>query len=140
MNQIMLGKPMTIFGDGEQTRAFSHIDDVAPQIAASAAMPAAYGQVINIGADEPYSVNRLADVVAKAFGVAPNVEHLAARNEVVHAYSDHSKARLLFGDTPPVTLEDGIRRMAEWARRVGARESKPFRDIEIRRNLPAKWA
>jgi UDP-glucose 4-epimerase len=140
MNQIMQGLPMTIFGDGEQSRAFSHIDDVAPQIAASVTIPAAFGQVINIGADEPYTVNRLADVVAKAFGVKPNVEHLAARNEVVHAYSDHSKARSLFGDAPPVTLEDGIQRMAEWARRVGARESKPFRDIEIRRNLPAKWA
>jgi UDP-glucose 4-epimerase len=140
MNQIMQGKPMTVFGDGEQTRAFSHIDDVAPQIAASVTVPESFGEVINIGADEPYTVNRLADVVAGAFGVTANVEHFPARNEVVHAYSDHAKARRLFGNTPPVTLEDGITRMAAWARRVGARESKPFRDIEIRRNLPSKWA
>ena len=140
MNQIMQGQPMTIFGDGEQTRAFSHIDDVAPHIASCVSIPAAYGQVVNIGADEPYSVNRLAGVVAKSFGVDPKIEHLAARNEVVHAYSDHSKARRLFGDKPAVTLEDGIGRMAQWARRVGARESKPFRDIEIRKNLPPRWA
>lgn len=140
MNQIMQCRPMTIFGDGQQTRAFSHIDDVAPQIAACVTVREAFGQVVNIGADEPYSVNRLAEVVAGAFGVTPDVEHLAARNEVVHAYSDHSRARRLFGEKAPVKLEDGIHRMADWARRVGARESKPFRDIEIRRKLPAKWA
>ncbi len=140
MNQIMQGRPMTIFGDGQQSRAFSHIDDVAPQIAASVSIPAAFGEVINIGADAPHTVNRLAEVVAGAFGVAPNVEHLAARNEVVHAYSDHAKARRFFGDRPPVPLEDGIARMAAWARRVGSRESKAFQNIEIRRNLPAKWA
>ncbi len=140
MNQIMQGQPMTIFGDGEQTRAFSHIDDVAPQIAACVTVPASFGQVINIGADEAYTVNRLAEVVAAALGVKANVEHLAARNEVVHAYSDHAKARRLFGDRPPVPLEDGIARMAAWARRVGSRESKAFQNIEVRKNLPAKWA
>ena len=56
MNQIMQGQPMTIFGDGKQTRAFSYIDDVAPVIAASIARPACYNQVYNVGADKTYSV------------------------------------------------------------------------------------
>ncbi|HEY7574670.1 MAG TPA: NAD-dependent epimerase/dehydratase family protein, partial [Thermoanaerobaculia bacterium] len=51
MNQILQNRPMTIFGGGEQTRAFSHIDDVAPQIARSVDVPEARGSVINIGAD-----------------------------------------------------------------------------------------
>ena len=68
MNQIMQGQPMTIFGDGRQTRAFSYIDDVAPVIAASIARPESYNQVFNVGADKPYSVNELATVVAKAMG------------------------------------------------------------------------
>ncbi|MGD9318281.1 MAG: NAD-dependent epimerase/dehydratase family protein, partial [Anaerolineae bacterium] len=55
MNQVMQGKPMTVFGDGLQTRAFSYIDDVAPHIANSVNVAEAYGEVINIGADEPYS-------------------------------------------------------------------------------------
>jgi UDP-glucose 4-epimerase len=139
MNQIMQDKPMTIFGDGEQTRAFSHIDDVAPQIARSVEIPAARNQVVNIGADQPYTVNRLAEVVARAFGVRPKIRHLPPRNEVAHAYSDHSKARRLFGDESGVPLEDGIGRMAQWARRVGARQSREFEEIEIRKNLPAGW-
>ncbi|MDB4877415.1 MAG: UDP-glucose 4-epimerase [Gemmatimonadetes bacterium] len=139
MNQIMNGQPLTVFGDGEQTRAFSFIDDVAPHIARSVDVPAAYNQVINIGADVPYSVNQLAEVVSRTLGVAPKVTHLPPRNEVVHAYSSHEKARRIFGDAAPVALEDGVERMAAWARRVGARESGSFGNIEIERNLPANW-
>jgi len=58
---------------------------------------AATNQVINIGADTPYSVNKLADVVAQAWGSKPDIRYLPARNEVQHAYSDHAKARRLFG-------------------------------------------
>jgi UDP-glucose 4-epimerase len=139
MNQIMNGQPLSVFGDGMQTRAFSFIDDVAPHIARSVDVPAAYNQVINIGADVPYSVNHLAEVVSRTLGVAPNVTHLPPRNEVVHAYSSHEKARKIFGDAKPVTLEDGVERMATWAKRVGARESGTFENIEVERNLPASW-
>jgi UDP-glucose 4-epimerase len=139
MNQIMSGQALSVFGDGEQTRAFSYIDDVAPHIARAVDTPAAFNQVINIGADTPYSVNRLAEVVSRAFGVPANVKHLPARNEVVDAYSSHEKARRIFGDTEPVSLEEGIERMAAWARRVGARESSVFGEIEVERNLPPSW-
>jgi UDP-glucose 4-epimerase len=142
MNQIMNDQPLTVFGDGLQTRAFSYIDDVAPQIARSVAVPAAYNEVINIGADTPYTVNDLVTVVGRAFGVAPRVAHLPPRNEVVHAYSDHAKAARLFGhDGAPaaVSLEEGIERMAAWARRVGARESSTFENIEVQRGLPGVW-
>lgn len=139
MNQVMQGQPMTIFGDGQQTRAFSYIDDVAPHIANSVHVPAAYNQVINIGADQPYSVRALADAVAQAFDQEPNIRYLDARNEVVHAYSDHSKARSLFQQSAFVSLEEGIGRMAAWARKVGARQSSTFENIEILRNLPPSW-
>jgi UDP-glucose 4-epimerase len=139
MNQIMQGQPMTIFGDGSQTRAFSFIDDVAPVIARSVDVPEAYNKVFNVGADQPYTVNHLAETVAGAFGVEPSVTYLAARNEVQHAYPDHSKARQVFGLEATVSLEAGIGRMAAWARRVGARRSQPFGDIEVTRNLPPSW-
>jgi UDP-glucose 4-epimerase len=139
MNQIMNGQPLTVFGDGMQTRAFSYIDDVAPHIARCVDVPASYNQVINIGADTPYSVNELAEVVSKALGVAPNVTHLPPRNEVVHAYSSHENARRIFGDARAISLTEGIERMAVWAQRVGARESGSFENIEILRNLPPSW-
>src|SRR5438067_12805630 len=56
MNQVMSGRPMTVFGDGLQTRAFTHIDDVAPVIARSIAVPAAANEVFNVCADTPYTV------------------------------------------------------------------------------------
>ncbi len=141
MNQIMQGQPMTIFGDGRQTRAFSYIDDVAPVIAASIARPKGYNQVFNVGADKPYSVNELATVVAKAMGAKSQIKHLDARNEVVHAYSAHEKVRKHFGDLiKNVSLEEGVVRMAAWAKKAGARQGKPFEGIEVRKNLPKSWA
>jgi UDP-glucose 4-epimerase len=140
MNQIMQGQPMTVFGDGTQTRAFSYISDVAPIIARSIENPAAYNQIFNIGADTPYSVNELAHVVAQAMGVEPNIQYLPARNEVQHAFSSHEKIKQIFGDHTPVSLQEGIQHMADWAMQVGARESNTFGNIEIWRNLPPSWA
>ena len=141
MNQIMQGQPMTIFGDGTQTRAFSYIDDVAPVIAASITRSKSYNQVFNVGADKPYSVNELATVVTKAMGATSPIKHLEARNEVVHAYSAHEKVRQHFGDLiKNVSLEEGVAKMAAWARKAGARQGKPFKGIEVRKNLPPSWA
>lgn len=141
MNQIMQGQSMTIFGDGRQTRAFSYIDDVAPVIAASIERPKSYNEVFNVGADKPYSVNELAEVVAKAMGAETQVKHLDARNEVIHAYSAHEKVRKHFGDLiKNVPLGEGVARMAAWAKKAGARQGKPFEGIEIRKNLPPSWA
>ncbi|MBF0216288.1 MAG: NAD-dependent epimerase/dehydratase family protein [Candidatus Omnitrophica bacterium] len=140
MNQIMLDKPMPIFGDGSQTRAFSYIADIAPLIAGSIEEPSARGEIFNIGAEKPYTVLELANTAAKAMGVRANIVHLKERSEVRHAYCDHSKARKFLGEHAATTLEDGIGRMAEWAKRVGPRKSKIFADIEITENLPESWA
>jgi UDP-glucose 4-epimerase len=139
MNQIMQGQPLTIFGDGTQTRAFSYIDDVAPPIARCVEVPASYNEVFNIGADTPYSVNELAEVTARAFGVEPAIDYLPARNEVLHAYADHGKAQRIFEQGKPVALEEGIGRMAAWARTVGARQSAPFSNVEVLKNMPPSW-
>jgi UDP-glucose 4-epimerase len=139
MNQIMQGRPLTIFGDGTQTRAFSYIDDVAPQIARSVEIAGARNQVINIGADLPYTVNALAEAVGRAFDVTPEINYLPPRNEVEHAYADHTRARTILGDRWSVSLQDGIERMAAWARRVGVRQSKALDEIEVRRNMPSQW-
>jgi UDP-glucose 4-epimerase len=139
MNQIMQGEPMTIFGDGTQTRAFSHIDDVAPHIARSVHEPAACNQVFNVGADQPYTVNDLAQTVAEVFDADPAIRHLPARNEVKHAFASHDKVARLLGAKATVSLREGIARMAHWAQKVGARESSRFDNIEIRKNLPPSW-
>jgi UDP-glucose 4-epimerase len=141
MNQLMQGQPMTIFGDGKQTRAFSYIADVAPIIAASIERPESYNQIFNVGADKPYSVIELATVVAKAMAAQSQIKHLEARNEVVHAWSAHAKVQKFFGDLiKNVSLEEGVGRMVAWAKKAGARQGRPFEGIEVRKNLPPSWA
>lgn len=139
MNQLMQGKPLTIFGDGTQQRAFTYVGDIAPMIARSATMPDAYGEVFNVGADRPYTVNELARLVMEAMGMKGELRHLEARNEVVFAFSDHSKARRIFGDVQETTLEEGLQRMVPWAKATGARESSKFSHIEIEQGLPPSW-
>jgi UDP-glucose 4-epimerase len=140
MNQLLRGEPMTVFGDGTQMRAFTHVDDVTPLIAKAVTIPEARNQVFNVGADEPYTVNELAQVVAEQMNEPLNIRHLEPRNEVRIAFSDHSKAQAVFGRQQNIPLEDGIRTMAEWVRRHGARESSVYEGIEILKNLPASWA
>jgi UDP-glucose 4-epimerase len=139
MNQVMRGEPMPIFGDGRQSRAFSHIDEVAPIIAASIDRPEAYGQVFNIGADRVCTVLELAHLVAAEMGVTPDIRFLPARREVPHAYASHEKVRRIFGPPNEISIEDGVRRMAAWARTHGARQSERFAAIEIARKLPPSW-
>jgi UDP-glucose 4-epimerase len=139
MNQVMQGKPLPVFGDGTQTRAFSYIDDVAPYIARSVEIPKAYNQVFNIGADTPYSIIELAYTVAKAFGELPNIQYLPARNEVVHAYANHEKASRVLGVETSVDLESGVKKMADWAQKMGVRQGPLFANIEIQKNLPSAW-
>lgn len=140
MNQIMQGKKLTLFGDGMQTRAFSHIDDVAPVIAKSIEMKEAYNETFNIGADTPYTVKELATLVCESFGVPEMLEFLEARNEVVHAYSDHSKVHKFFGHMiQNITLKDGIERMVEDVKAKGPRQGSKFKHIEIEKNMPPAW-
>jgi UDP-glucose 4-epimerase len=141
MNNVLRGEPMPVFGDGSQTRAFSHVADVAPVIARSPRVAASADTVFNIGADEAHTVLELAHLIAEAFDVEPDIRHLPARNEVVHAFSDHTRVREVFGGGDPVDLREGIHRMADWVRAHGPMSPVEFvGDIEVHRNLPPSWA
>jgi UDP-glucose 4-epimerase len=140
MKQILQNEPMTLFGDGTQQRAFSYVGDITPLIAQAPFNPAAQNEVFNVGADRPYSVNELADKVAAAMGKpAHPKKYLPARNEVLNAYSDHSKARAVFGERPETSLDRGLEKMARWAQTVRLKEPNPFTDIEVEKNMPPSW-
>jgi UDP-glucose 4-epimerase len=140
MNQILKDQPLTVFGDGEQSRAFSYIGDVAPVIANSINVPEAYNEVFNIGADIPYSVNDLIGFVKKVMHKDAEITYLEQRNEVQHAYSSHDKVKQAFGIEPKWTIEEGLKRMAAWVETHGAKSTKEFGEIEITEKLPAIWA
>jgi len=139
MNQLLQEKPLTIFGDGMQTRAFSYIGDVAPYIAKSVEINEAYNHVFNIGADEEYTVKELAETIMKVMETKQELKLLPARNEVVNAYSDHSKAKNIFGISESTSLNDGVTKMVEWVKKHGAKETPKFKNIEILENLPSIW-
>lgn len=139
MNQILRDEPLTIFGDGTQTRAFTHISDVAPVIAGAIERPEAYDQIFNLGADRPCTVNELGETVSRAMGVPFRPRHLPPRVEVAHVQPSHEKARALLGYRGRVGLEEGVNAMAAWVKRVGARTSQSFGALEIERNLPPSW-
>lgn len=139
MNQLLQGQPMTIFGDGSQSRAFSYIGDMTPIMAEAVEISAAYNQIFNIGASQPHTINELATAVAQAMGIKPNITHVPARNEVLHAYSSHEKVKQVFGERPLTSLDEGLARMAAWVRQHGARQSQEFGNVEVMKNFPKAW-
>jgi UDP-glucose 4-epimerase len=139
MNRILSGEPLTIFGDGEQKRAFSYISDVAPIIAKSATHDDARNEIFNVGAETVYTINELAKAVMQSMDSVVVINHLPARNEVVNAWCDHAKVHKVFGMPQEVSLQDGLKRMADWVKKNGVRKSKPFGGIEIEKNLPPSW-
>jgi len=139
MNQILQGIPMSIYGDGEQIRAFSYVGDISPVIAEAPFVKEARNQIFNLGADNHYTVKELAFRVSEAMGVKPEIDFLPKREEVTVAYSDHTASKKAFGAQPGVTLSQGLERMATWVKKVGARTSSEFNKIEISKKLPSVW-
>jgi len=139
MNQLLKGEDLTLFGDGEQSRAFSYIDDVAPYIAQSAEMETTKNEIINIGGEVAYTINQLANEVILIMKKEEKRTYLAARNEVVHAYSCQLKMKRIFNPKPATELNHGLTAMAKWVEATGARKSKDFDRIEIKENLPESW-
>jgi UDP-glucose 4-epimerase len=139
MNQLMQGKPLSIFGDGNQTRAFSYVGDISNVIANCVNEKEAYQQVYNIGADKAYTINELSKAVMKAINIQGEVRYVEARNEVVHAYADHTKVKNAFEVYSEHTLDEGLAKMGAWALKTGIKKSTKFKEIEIMRNLPPVW-
>ena len=139
MRQALAGEPLTIFGDGKQSRAFTHISDVAPVIADAINNPDAWGQTFNIGSGKSYSINELAKAVQDAMGVPHHTIHLPARPEVDSVVCDHHKAWLTLGYKPKVMLKEGLVRMAAWVREHPPQQPTPFANLEVEKGLPPSW-
>jgi UDP-glucose 4-epimerase len=95
--------------------------------------------VFNVGADQPCTVLTLAQEIARALSVEPQIVHLPPRHEVVHAFASHAKAQRVFQPDRPVPLREGLARMACWAQARGPLTPIEFDHIEVPINLPPSW-
>ncbi|HEY4501557.1 MAG TPA: NAD-dependent epimerase/dehydratase family protein [Candidatus Paceibacterota bacterium] len=103
LKQRSEGAPMTITGDGTQTRDFTHVRDVVrANLLAAESDKVGCGEVINIGAGNNFSVNRIAELIGGP------VEHIEPRLEPRDSLADNRKAKELLGWQPTIRLEDGI--------------------------------
>lgn len=141
MNQILRNEPLSIFGDGMQTRAFSYIDDVITDVVAVGEdTNASNPRIYNVGSDHAYTIMDLIQCLESVVGRKLDVNHLPARNEVEHVAADHSLVRSISGRTKDVDLETGIRVMWDYVLQHGAKSPSVFSNIEIIKNLPTSWA
>ncbi len=139
VRQVREGRPCTIFGDGSQTRAFTHVDDVAPLIARSIDVAQAADGIFNIGANSTCSVRELAEKVQRAVGRHVGIEYLPPREEGLHAHADHSRLQRVFGAREAIGLDAGLARMAAWAHSLEALRPSRRGAVELQRGLPGAW-
>mmetsp|Transcript_43527 Transcript_43527/g.93235 ORF Transcript_43527/g.93235 Transcript_43527/m.93235 type:complete len:441 (+) Transcript_43527:114-1436(+) len=140
-NQVFRNLPMTIFGAGEQVRAFSYIDDVAPIISRGPLVKEARNQAFNVGGDTPYTINELAVSISEAAGSLDHPRsYQPARMEVEVAVASHEKVRRVFDPPTPVLLKEGLERTVAWYKEKG-QFFRPveFESVEVKANMPPSW-
>ena len=139
MNRIMQGKSPLIYGDGEQTRAFSYIADIIPCIAEAPFIPKAQNEIVNLGSSKVYSINQLADEVIKAMNSNIKKIYAPPRHEVKHAFCTIRKSEEILGYKDKTPLSFGLDKMAEWAKRNGPMDPIVWKGYELTEKLPDFW-
>jgi UDP-glucose 4-epimerase len=142
INRMLQSKQPIIYGDGEQKRCFSFIEDVVAPIVKAVNSNVVDGQVVNIGPDEELiSINSLAKIIAKQldFELQP-IYHPARPQEVFLANCSADKARVLLGYNTTTSLEDGIKKLVEWIKVKGPKTFQYHLPIEIKNTkTPKTW-
>lgn len=141
MNRVMKNEPPVIYGDGEQVRSFTYIDNIIPCLVKALDAPIS-GEIINVGPIETQTINHLAQTVIKTFGKThlEPIHVLDRPLEVKTAHCTNEKAERLLGYKTLVSFEEGIERMAKWAQELGPQEMVYLDDLEIiNEKVPNTW-
>jgi UDP-glucose 4-epimerase len=111
IKEALAHRPLTIFGDGEQTRDFTYVLDVVQANLLAAVLDECNGEVMNVARQERISLNQLAEMILKECGWEDGaVNHAPERvGDVKHSLADISKAQMLLGYCPKYTVEEGVR-------------------------------
>jgi GDP-D-mannose 3',5'-epimerase len=126
-------KVIDIWGDGEQTRSFCHVDDCVEGI--YRLMRSDFYEPLNLGQDRMVTINQLADIIAEISGVTISKNHIDGPQGVRGRNSDNDKLRQVLGWEPQISLEDGLRRTYEWIE--GEVKSSLMRDSDKRKTINA---
>lgn len=138
MYQYMNGLPMTIFGDGEQTRAFSFIDDSLEPLWNSAIKPQASKQIINLGGIEKVSIKDASKILREVIGDG-EIIHLEGRHEVKHSIPTHKKSVEILGFEHKTSMTVGLTYMWEWAHQQPNRERFIWPHYELDKGIYSFW-
>ncbi len=111
---IQAGRPVQIHGDGEQSRDFTYVGNVVDATIRAGEVEGASGEIFNIAAGSPASVNELADTIAAILGKPVQKEYLPPRaGDIRDSWADLSKAERILGYRPAIGLEEGLRRTVQ---------------------------
>ena len=124
---LLRGEPITVFGDGEQTRDFVYIGDVIDAWVKALKTPLSYGKIINIGSGRSLSINELASAVVAAFGAAghPIVRAATRPGEQRSVRADIGLAKSVLDWEPRTSFEAGLANTVRWAQDEFAAASAP---------------
>ena len=139
MYQHLNGEPLTVYGSGEQTRAFSYIDDTTPCLWAAATYKEASKQIINVGGTKACTINEAKEMMLEVFGWNAEVVYKEARYEVKHAVPSYQKSIDLLDYADNHGLEVGLRKMWNWAKTLKMRERFKWPEYEINKGLYSYW-
>lgn len=115
MKALIVKEPPTIFGDGEQSRDFTYVEDVAALVWKASRAEGAVGQVFNAGNGNRYTLNETWTLLKKIAGVELETNYGPAREgDVKHSQADTTAAKAVLGHDPKFTFEEGLRRTFEW--------------------------
>jgi UDP-glucose 4-epimerase len=136
--QYLNDMPMSIFGDGTQTRAFSYVDDSLEPLWNAAVLPQASKEIINLGGIKEYSIN---EANATLRGVIKNgtVEHFEARHEVKHSIPTYQKSVDILGFEHKTDLYEGLTQMWKWAQQQPMRERFVWENYELEQGIYSFW-
>jgi len=140
-NQILRGEPISVYGPGDQVRAFSYVTDVVDVVSKAPETPAAWGRAFNVGSSTTNTVLEMAECLRASAGAVDHpIVHAPARDEVKVVYTATDEARSVFGDWTDTPLSEGLARTAKWAAEAGPTELKASFDIEIGGDRIPEWA
>ena len=138
MYNILHNMPITIYGDGEQTRAFTYIDNILEPLWQTAISPKASKQIINLGGKVEYSINETADILSHITNFK-DIVYLEKRHEVKFAYPDWQKSIDILNYKEIYSLESGIKNMWDWAKKQPLKERFIWPFYELDKNIYDYW-